>query len=76
MPTCDILEDVGHMFVAISLILHPVTITFWSMKHEHLDHINQNKEATDIVALIIHLSLAHLAHKLAGENRVLNFVEP
>jgi len=75
MPTCDILEDVGHMFVAIPLILHPVTSTFWSMKHEHLGHINQNKEATDIVALIILLALTHLADELAGENRVLEFVE-
>ena len=67
MPTCDILEDVGPMFVCIALILHPVTSTFWSMKHEHLGHISQNKEATDIVALIIPLALAHLADKLAGE---------
>ena len=76
MSTCGILEDIGDIFVGIDLILHPVTSTFRSMKHEHLGHISHNKEATDIIALIVLLALAHLADELAGENRVLEFVEP
>ena len=76
MSTVDIREAWSNISIHLIDVVCPFSSIVPLCKQQHRRHISNNEVSADIIALIIPLALAHLAHKLAGENRVLEFVEP
>ena len=76
MSTFDILEARSNINIYLIDVVCPFSCIDLLCKQEHRRHISKNEVSADIIALIIPLALAHLADELAGEKRVLNFVEP